>query len=119
MSGAGAVCPGATQESGFRSCVRKKERTVNRLLFVFFGLFGDFVAGMRYILADTGDGVARAQERCGPEENDETGESDCKVLAHDLTPPCFGALSRAPQIKRASLAGDAWQARARNSGGYG
>src|ERR1700704_405228 len=67
----------------------------NSRLFMFLGLFGDFLTGMRHVLADTGDGVARAQERRGPEQDDETGESDCKVLAHDTTPPCFGAsLSR-------------------------
>jgi hypothetical protein len=68
-----------TQESGFNHSFRKKRKSgaENPRLFVFLGLFGDFVAGMRHILAGACYGVASTEESRRAEKNDKTGESDC------------------------------------------
>ena len=69
----------------FHSFWSKRKKVAERPpLFVFFGFFGDFVAGLRHILAGACYRIAGTEERRRAEKDDKTGESDCKVLAHDV-----------------------------------
>jgi hypothetical protein len=80
-----------TQESRFNHSFRRGGAE-NPRLFVFLRLFSDFLAGMRYILACACYGIASTEESRRAEKNDKTGESDCKVLTHNIRLCVFGAL---------------------------
>ena len=80
VNGDGALCPVVSPRNPVsitRSEKKRKHGADNPRLFVFLGLFGDFVAGMRHILAGACYGVASAEESRRAEKNDKTGERDC------------------------------------------
>jgi len=52
------------------------------MLFVFSGFFGNFVAGLGYVLSGAFDSIASSQKSGRAAENDDRNKDHCQFASH-------------------------------------